>query len=102
MLNSKSSPQLTSFVSYRYFPQLCLGRKHHQRNTHIQTPSGVAHHLPRVHHTCRSLSLAGVASWVLDTGAGGLWGSSVMLPPRGAPGRGLQTAPTWDGMGRVP
>lgn len=42
---------------------------------------------------------------MLDMGTGGLWGALGMqdravqqLPPHGAPQRGLQTAPTWDGM----
>lgn len=102
-------------MSYRYFSQLCLGRKHHQRNTHIQTPSRVTHHLPRVHHTCKSLVSPGCWQLQCVVGTGGLWGIGGLwgtlgvqdravqqLPPCGAPQRGLQTAPTWNGVSGVP
>lgn len=52
--------QFATFVSCRYIPQLCLRREHHQGDTHIQTPSRVAHHVPRLHHTCRSLVSVGL------------------------------------------
>lgn len=71
LTHHKLSPLLTGFASYRYFPQLCLRREHHQGNTHIQTPSGVTHHLPRIHHTRRSLVSGGFFS--LAAGSCSLW-----------------------------
>ena len=105
VLNSKSSFQLAVFVSCRYFPRLCLRREHHQGDTHIQASSGVAHHIPRLHHARKSLVSVGLCfSRVLVTAA---WGAGVCgcaehgaeppaasRSPRKQPELGLAQAPS--------